>query len=115
MTKKICALFFFISVCLISHISSAQANMAYLVADVETELMKTRLSLSEEQERRVTEINRQYLESRNSISAERGIPFNEFNEKMEKIEREKNLELRKVLNKDQWDIYSGKRNDDVKS
>jgi hypothetical protein len=89
--------------------------MSYLVADVETELMKTRLSLTEEQERQVTEINRLYLESRKSISSERGVPFNEFTKKMERIEQEKNLRLQRVLDKKQWDIYSGKRNEDVNS
>jgi hypothetical protein len=111
MTKKICTILYFASLILIARVSSAQSNMSYLVADVETELMKTRLSLTEEQERQVTEINKQYLESRKSISAERGLPFNEFNKKMEKIEQEKNLKLKRVLDKKQWEIYCGKRND----
>jgi cell division protein FtsL len=77
-----------------------QANVAYKIAELDSQIEEATLKVSEDQGQDLIEFNKKYLEKIREIASEKGLSMNEFNSKMEALEKEKEVFLKQYADKE---------------
>lgn len=107
--KKLTPAVLLLGFMLISKVASAQTDISYSIAEIETEIGKKRLVLTQQQEMELLNIEKQYFQRKKEITSDTKLSYPDYLEKLKQLEKEKEYLIKGVLNKEQFEIYFNKR------